>query len=169
MITAVSIQEVGDDRRTLRNWIPQQQADDGDRDGVSSAAAAEIARSSAATLSLSRQSKSLRPRAFRARPVVVAWCEIVTVRSDQKVDTTLEIPRWTSRETTRVSAAQPRRLWTRKLRSYTADDTDKQLDDYYAARIIIIMSSLTLPVGYTAQCGAALYSPSTSESREMKE
>ena len=27
---------------TLRNWIPQQQADDGDRDGVSSAAAAEI-------------------------------------------------------------------------------------------------------------------------------
>jgi transposase len=36
------VQAVGDERRDVRNWIRQQQVDAGDRDGVSSAAAAEI-------------------------------------------------------------------------------------------------------------------------------
>src|ERR1700754_5006836 len=40
-ITAVS-KKLGMNAETLRNWIRQQQIDDGDRDGVSSAAAAEI-------------------------------------------------------------------------------------------------------------------------------
>ena len=40
-ITAVS-KRLGMNAETLRNWIRQQQIDDGDRDGVSSEAAAEI-------------------------------------------------------------------------------------------------------------------------------
>ena len=40
-ITAVS-KRLGMNAETLRNWIRQQQVDDGDRDGVSSSAAAEI-------------------------------------------------------------------------------------------------------------------------------
>lgn len=40
-ITAVS-KRLGMNAETLRNWIRQQQVDDGDRDGVSSEAAAEI-------------------------------------------------------------------------------------------------------------------------------
>ncbi len=40
-ITAVS-KRLGMNAETLRNWIRQQQVDEGDRDGVSSAAAAEI-------------------------------------------------------------------------------------------------------------------------------
>jgi transposase len=40
-ITAVS-KRLGMNAETLRNWIRQQQVDDGDRDGISSAAAAEI-------------------------------------------------------------------------------------------------------------------------------
>jgi transposase len=40
-ITAVS-KRLGMNAETLRNWIRQQQVDDGTRDGVSSAAAAEI-------------------------------------------------------------------------------------------------------------------------------
>jgi transposase len=40
-ITAVS-KRLGMNAETLRNWIRQQQIDEGDRDGVSSEAAAEI-------------------------------------------------------------------------------------------------------------------------------
>jgi len=40
-ITAVS-KRLGMNAETLRNWIGQQQVDDGERDGVSSEAAAEI-------------------------------------------------------------------------------------------------------------------------------
>lgn len=40
-IAAVS-KRLGMNAETLRNWIRQQQVDEGDRDGVSSAAAAEI-------------------------------------------------------------------------------------------------------------------------------
>jgi transposase len=40
-ITAVS-KRLGMNAETLRNWIRQQQIDDGDRDGVSSEAVAEI-------------------------------------------------------------------------------------------------------------------------------
>jgi transposase-like protein len=40
-ITAVS-KRLGMNAETLRNWIRQQQVDEGDREGVSSAAAAEI-------------------------------------------------------------------------------------------------------------------------------
>ncbi|OBA76039.1 hypothetical protein A5642_07050, partial [Mycolicibacterium mucogenicum] len=41
-ITAVS-KRLGMNAETLRNWIRQQQVDDGDRDGVSSEAAARVA------------------------------------------------------------------------------------------------------------------------------
>jgi hypothetical protein len=36
------VHAIGHDRRDLRNWIDQHQVDEGERDGVSSAAAAEI-------------------------------------------------------------------------------------------------------------------------------
>jgi len=58
-ITAVS-QWLGMNAETLRNWIRQQQVDDGSRDGISSEAAADIRALKRRMLSLSRPSKSSR-------------------------------------------------------------------------------------------------------------